>query len=106
MKQRLWFFVVGLLLSAALIAQSIPTATISGKVTADGASLPGVTVPASSSHMQGTRTTVTTDAGDYILPFLPPGEYVVTYELSGVRINVSGNGCTLAERSELRESRF
>ena len=66
------------------LAQTIPSATITGKVMADGAPLPGVTVSAISPQLQGTRTAVTTSAGDYILPFLPPGEYTVRFELSGL----------------------
>src|SRR5687767_4461613 len=74
-----------LLLSISAFAQTLPTATIAGKVTTDGAGLPGVTVTVTSPNLQGARTTVTTAQGDYIVPFLPPGEYTVRYELSGMR---------------------
>src|SRR5687767_10210540 len=73
------------LLSISAFAQTLPTATIAGKVTTDGAGLPGVTVTVTSPNLQGARTTVTTAQGDYIVPFLPPGEYTVRYELSGMR---------------------
>jgi outer membrane receptor for ferrienterochelin and colicin len=63
----------------------MPTATISGKVTADGTPLPGVTITATSPNLQGARTVVTTPAGDYIIPFLPPGDYSITYELQGMQ---------------------
>ena len=39
----------------------------------------GVTVTAFSPALQGTRTSVTSTNGDYIIPFLPPGEYRVTF---------------------------
>jgi hypothetical protein len=80
-------FVVFLIVAAAVsdaLAQSIPTATINGKVSADGAALPGVSVTASSPNLQGTRTTVTTQTGDYLIPLLPPGNYTVKFELSGM----------------------
>ncbi len=69
----------------AALAQSIPTATLTGKVTADNAPLPGVTVSVASPNLQGTRTAITTAAGDYLLPQLPPGEYRVTFALSGMQ---------------------
>src|SRR5687768_12459532 len=74
-----------LFLAFTAFAQSLPLATLTGKVTADGAALPGVTVTVSSPNLQGTRSAVTTEAGDYIIPLLPPGEYTITYELSGMQ---------------------
>jgi hypothetical protein len=35
--------------------------------------------------LQGTRTTVTGDAGGYSFPSLPPGDYTVKFELSGMQ---------------------
>jgi hypothetical protein len=65
-------------------AQGNPTGTVAGRVTGqDGAALPGVTVTASSANLQGPRAVVTNAVGDYIIPFLPPGEYTLTYELQG-----------------------
>jgi hypothetical protein len=76
---------VFLLFAASIVAQSMPTATLSGKVVADGAALPGVTVSVSSPNLQGVRTAVTSSAGDYILPYLPPGPYTVSFELAGMQ---------------------
>ncbi len=65
-------------------AQTTPTGTITGQVADEqGGVLPGVTVTVSSPSLQGTRTAITSANGDYILPFLPAGEYLVTFELSG-----------------------
>ncbi len=65
-------------------AQGNPTGTVAGRVSGqDGAALPGVTVTATSPNLQGPRTVVTNEVGDYIIPFLPPGEYTLTYELQG-----------------------
>ncbi|MBP1606017.1 MAG: hypothetical protein H6Q08_1391 [Acidobacteria bacterium] len=68
----------------AALAQTTPTGTVTGKVTdPDGLVLPGVTVTVSSPALQGTRSAVTSENGDYIIPFLPAGEYTVVFELSG-----------------------
>jgi hypothetical protein len=60
------------------------TGTISGRITdAQGLSLPGVAVTATSPNLQGSRETITSDNGDYLLSLLPPGTYTVTFVLSG-----------------------
>jgi hypothetical protein len=66
-------------------ASAQQTGTLSGTVRdAQGGVLPGVTISVSSDALiGGARTTVTGDAGSYQLPTLPPGTYVVTYELTG-----------------------
>lgn len=73
-----------LALFAAPARAQVPTGTISGHLTSsDGQPLPGATVTATSNNLQGVRTVVTTENGDFILPLLPPGEYTLTFELSG-----------------------
>lgn len=64
-------------------SQGNPTGTISGQVVSDVGILPGVTVTVQSPNLQGRRTVVTSENGDYIFPFLPPGDYTVTFELEG-----------------------
>jgi hypothetical protein len=61
------------------------TGTLSGLVRdAQSAVLPGVAVTATSPALiGGARTTVSGDTGNYQFAALPPGEYTVTYELSG-----------------------
>ena len=72
-----------LLFAATLHAQST-TGTISGRVTdPQGLSVPGATVTVTSPALQGSRTAVTAENGDYIIPLLPPGLYKVAVELSG-----------------------
>ena len=73
----------GLLLANPAFAQGIPTATLSGRVMNDALDLPGVSVTAKSPHLQGTRTTVTGASGDYIFANVPPGDYTITFTLSG-----------------------
>ena len=79
------FFLLLLLASAApLLAQQ--TGVVAGTVTAsDGSVLPGVTVEARSPVLPGPRTTVTGANGSYRLPALPPGEYAITFALSGMQ---------------------
>jgi hypothetical protein len=74
------------LLAAAFgFAQGIPTASLTGKVTAEGGvPLPGVTVRVESLSLQGTRDTTTSGNGDYIFNLLPSGEYTVRFELAGM----------------------
>ena len=97
-----------LLASLSSIAQTIPTATLTGKVSTDGTAIPGVTVVVSSSRLQGQRTTVSSENGDYIFPLLPPGDYSVEYQLSGMQTATRkiSLGATRTERLdvELRAS--
>ncbi len=70
--------------SASAQSASATTAAIDGAVTdTSGASLPGVTVTASSPALQGQRSAITSADGVYRLPQLPPGEYRIAYELAG-----------------------
>ena len=74
--------VSGMLTSTAWAQQ---TGTLAGVVRdAQGAVLPGVTVTAVSPALIGSgRTTPTGPAGAYQLTSLPPGTYIVSYELAG-----------------------
>src|SRR6188474_1850223 len=59
-----------------------PSGTIAGHVvSADGEALPGVTVSVMGAALQGTRTAVSSDSGDYLVPLLPPGDYTVSFEI-------------------------
>jgi len=75
-----------LLAAVPLWAQTVPTGTISGKVVdSDGLATPGVTVTAESPALQGSRTVTSSANGDYIIPFLPAGDYTVTFTLTGFK---------------------
>jgi hypothetical protein len=82
---RSWLLIAVALLALAGVATAQTTnGTISGHVAdAQGLALPGVTVNASSPNLQGVRTVVTTENGDYVIPLLPPGVYTISFELSG-----------------------
>src|SRR5713226_3953450 len=72
------------LLALPALPQTNPTGTISGKVAdQQGLALPGVAVTANSPNLQGSRSVTTSTNGDYIIPFLPTGDYTVTFELAG-----------------------
>jgi outer membrane receptor protein involved in Fe transport len=87
---------------------SATTGAINGKVSdATGGVLPGVTVTVTSPAMQGTRTAVTDDSGDFRFPAVPPGDYRITYELTGfgtvVREGVRvGLGFTATVNAEMK----
>ncbi|HUK14754.1 MAG TPA: carboxypeptidase-like regulatory domain-containing protein, partial [Thermoanaerobaculaceae bacterium] len=70
------------LVALPLFAQN-PTGTLSGHVSDGKDALPGVTVTATSPALQGARVATTGGSGDYIFPFLPPGDYHVKFELQG-----------------------
>lgn len=72
-------------LVAALSAfAQTPTGTLDGHVTDNtGAALEGVNVTATSPNLQGTRTTVSSAGGSFVLRSLPPGDYSVKFELRG-----------------------
>lgn len=60
------------------------TGKIQGRVVdKDEESLPGVRIEAKSPNLQGIRTAVTTQKGDFIFPLLPVGTYTLTYNLAG-----------------------
>ncbi len=76
--------VVFSLMTALPVLGQSPTGTISGHLAdQSGGVLPGVTITAASGVLQGVRTAVTTENGDYLIPLLPPGDYTVTFEISG-----------------------
>ena len=87
MRLRSGVFIVALvlLMAPALFGQSGLTGTLTGNVTQDGNPLPGVTVTVTSPQMQGQRDTVTNEAGGYNFASLPPGDYTIRYELSGLQ---------------------
>jgi outer membrane receptor protein involved in Fe transport len=64
-------------------AQGLPSSTLTGRVTQAAQALPGVTVTARSPNLQGSRSATTTLNGDYVFNSMPPGEYTITFELSG-----------------------
>ena len=84
--RRTLFLVVALFLLAvgAVFAQGTQTGVLMGTVVStDRQSIPGVTVNLQSVAMLGIRSVVTDANGGYIFKALPPGDYTISYELSG-----------------------
>jgi len=76
--------VLVMLVAAMAAAQTMPTGTLTGKVSdPDGLVMPGVAVTVTSPALQGARSATTSVNGDYIIPFLPAGDYKIVFELSG-----------------------
>lgn len=74
------------LLAATAFAQSATTGAIQGTVKTGGSPLPGVTVEARSSALQGARTDVTDAQGNFRFTLLPSGNYTVTATLQGFNL--------------------
>jgi len=92
-----------LAVAAGAWAQGNPTGAIRGAVTdPDGLALPGVTVTVTSPALQGARTVVTSANGDFNIPFLPPGEYTVTFELQGFAVQKQTIGVAMAETQPMQ----
>ena len=67
-------------------AQGVQTGELTGIVTSsDGLTLPGATVTVQSPALQGIRTVVTDENGAYVIRALPPGQYQVTFEMTGLQ---------------------
>src|SRR5258708_25585422 len=93
------FFLL-LLVAAGAFAQGT-TGALTGTVTQAGSNLPGVTVTVASPALQGTRTTVTNENGDYNFSAIPPGKYKVTFSLSGLTDIVKNSQVNLVETTRL-----
>jgi Carboxypeptidase regulatory-like domain/TonB-dependent Receptor Plug Domain len=71
-------------IAAAPVAAQRTTGEIIGKVTDEsGSILPGVAVTLRGAGVAGAPADVTSDAGTYRFPLLPPGTYDLEYALSG-----------------------
>jgi len=93
-------FILLLLVAAGAYAQGT-TGALTGTVTQAGAKLPGVTVTIVSPTLQGSRTTVTGDSGEYSFSAIPPGKYKVTFSLSGLTDVVKNAQVNLLETTPL-----
>ncbi|MCI0723747.1 MAG: TonB-dependent receptor [Acidobacteria bacterium] len=92
-RHRRLVFLMALGILAAVVPQRIGTAwaqtvtgTIIGTVTDQtGALVPNVSVKVTNTATTLSRTVTTNEAGQYTVPFLPPGVYTVACEQSGFR---------------------
>src|SRR5439155_10879359 len=98
--RRIAVFVIALLASAGLQAQTVSVAQISGTIKdQSGALLPGVEVKVTQTETGYMRTALTNEAGSYTIPNLPIGPYRLeaslsgfnTYVQSGIVLQVNSN---------------
>jgi hypothetical protein len=82
-------------------AQGLPTATLTGRAVSEGQGLPGVSVTAKSPTLQGTRTSVTGATGEYVFANVPPGDYTVTFTLSGFQTVTRSIKLNATQRSQI-----
>ena len=79
---------VGVLFLAAAVpaaGQGLQTGEVTGLVrSADGLVLPGATVTARGPSLQGVRTVVTDENGKYVVRALPPGDFELVFEMTGL----------------------
>lgn len=95
---------VGLWLSAPAFAQT-PTGAISGRVVDEtGGVMIGVSVTATSPSLQGERVTQTNESGDFLIPLLPPGDYVVIFERDGFQTATRTVGLAVTETVTLTQT--
>jgi hypothetical protein len=84
-NSRVAIAILAVLTLLPMTAFAATTGNIIGVVTDNtGAVLPGVTVTVTGPNLQGSRTAVTNEAGEYHINLLPPGNYRVEYALSGL----------------------
>jgi hypothetical protein len=83
-RYRFSLFLSVCILAIAPLALAQTSGEIRGQVKdSTGAVLPGVSVEAKSPALQGTKTAVSGADGTYRISLLPPGEYSVTFSISG-----------------------
>ena len=84
MTRKIAYITLGVLLVAALAFPQAGTGRLEGVVRdAQGLVLPGATVTLTGAGVMGARTATTDVDGSYRFLALPPGSYVLTFELSG-----------------------
>src|SRR5688572_11913546 len=87
MRRILWLAVaLAVLASTPPLWAQRTTGSITGVVKdTTGAALPGVTVGVSGPNIVGTQTAVTNEEGLYRFLGLPPGEYQLSFSLTGFK---------------------
>ncbi|HEX6641013.1 MAG TPA: carboxypeptidase-like regulatory domain-containing protein, partial [Thermoanaerobaculia bacterium] len=89
------------LLLAGMVHGQGTNGSLIGTATTEGNALPGVTVTIQSPALQGVRTAVTGETGGYSFPALPPGDYSVKFELSGLQTVTKTLRVNLAQTSRV-----
>ncbi len=89
MKQLPLFTLLALVVTLPLVTAPLAAQQQVGGISGDvldpnGGAMPGVTVEASSDSLPRARATISDQNGVFRLPALPPGDYTVTFSLSGM----------------------
>ncbi|MBN1223450.1 MAG: TonB-dependent receptor [Candidatus Aminicenantes bacterium] len=85
-------FFMGLIFFMAIGLAATETGEIQGRVADEnGEGLPGVEISAKSASMQGIRSVLTSQNGEFLFPLLPIGRYTLTFELDGFTPTVQEN---------------
>jgi len=83
-RKNIWGIVIGMCLVAVGIGLAIETGEIKGRVTDEnGEALPGVDITAAGPSLQGTRAVLSSKEGNFFIPLLPVGKYILTFKLQG-----------------------
>jgi hypothetical protein len=100
---KFWGILFAFLGAVCLQAFGQQTGEIRGKVADEqDTALPGVSITARSTKLQGIRTAVSDPEGNFRLPLLPVGIYSITYELNGFeKLTVEGNEVRLGFTSSI-----
>jgi len=84
--KSLLFLGTSLLVCAELLAQTTSTSILGTVTDATGAAVSGIKVTAKNVGTNVQSVTLTTGSGDYTLPLLDVGEYQVTVEAPGFKL--------------------
>ena len=111
MRRSVVIIIGVLLLCSVASAQQLQTGGIAGTVTLeDGSLLPGVAVSAVADVMPKARSTVTDANGEYRFVAMPPGDYEVTFTMSGFATEKRTFPVNLQQKSiinvEMRDATF
>ncbi len=100
MKNVRYAFLVLLLFTGSLRAQSQGLGTLTGTVVYESthAPIPDVLVTVSSPQMQGEQAVKTDSTGTYLIPQLPPGTYAILFEKEGYKPLAEGGIALDADR--------
>jgi len=96
------FALLSVVLLACLPAFAQGTSgSLTGSIVHQGGPLPGVTVTISSPGMQGVKTAISNESGNYNFAALPPGQYTVRAEMEGMQPATSAIRVNLAQTSRV-----
>ncbi|MFB3903667.1 MAG: TonB-dependent receptor domain-containing protein [Acidobacteriota bacterium] len=106
-RWRFWLVQLGLCLTIALLASGMAAAQIkSGAITGSvvdtsGGAVPGAEVTVTNEETNLAVRAITSDVGDFLVPYLAPGRYTLTVQMPGFKA-YQQNGVALATAQTVR----